>query len=549
MQPFSANGQNLYYQVTTWTNTTTTQTVNNTTVTITSTGGNYTIPYNFCANMPGPYLVGHFSAGNYLFSFSSPVRSVRIRVHGMQSAEVISIEINGTAYALGVGNNLIQCTACNASCQDPVGTIVAGELHGSATFSSGGEFTIENVSGGISSIKILHNGQQAGAGISLEFQEGYVHASNNGPVCWGDSLKLFGEPSSVSGGYSWTGPNGFTSTQQNPIIANPTAASAGDYILTANGLSDTTTVTLLPRPSDPVVTYDQPICAGSTLVLSCSSTPSSGVVYTWAGPNSFNATGNQATIPNIQADDNGIYQVQADINGCKSDTVKVTIEVSQPSITHLSDTICYGSTFDFNGTKINQTGTYSDTMPNAVGCDSIIFLHLKVRPPMPLSITYDHKDYCNNDTVTLTGHGAAQYAWSHPVGKLGNGQVKKVRLVELKNKFTLTATDTNGCIADTYVIINAKPCCEILIPTAFSPNQDGVNDFYSVRTTGHFIDYKLSIYDRYGQKVFVSFDPDDKWNGTINGKPANMGTYFYFLKAKCDYGEAIIKKGDLTLIK
>lgn len=550
--PLGAKAQT-WYQVTTFTVTgPVTQTLGSTTVTITGNGGNYNVPYTFCSNMPGPYLIGHFSASYYLFSFSTPVNLIRIRVHGMQSGEVISVEINGSSYSLGTANNLVQCTSCSAGCQDPLASFVGGNMDASATLSvSGGEFTIGSVPGGISSIKLSHNGLQAGAGISVEFQEGVpAQASNNGPVCWGDTLKLFGSPTIAGGNYSWTGPNGFTSTQQNPIILNPTAANDGDYVLTINGSSsDTTHVTMKPRPSNPVVTHTQPACAGSLLNLSAVSSPS-GATYTWTGPDGFNDTGADVNIPNVQPVNSGQYTVQAEINGCNSKKVNVNIQIQQPSKTFLADTICAGTTYEFGGRKLNKSGKYVDSLTNFAGCDSLVNLALTVRPPLPLTIHYDQsKSFCLGDSTTLIAQGASQYSWKTGTTKLGDTSAIHARLLAASNTFTVTGTDSNNCKGSKSVTIKTHPCCQVLIPNAFSPNGDGLNDDFELNVMGHFSEYHLDIFNRYGQVVFTSVNPNDKWDGTINKKPADVGTYFYVLKSKCLTGTVVNREGNITLIR
>jgi len=535
-----------YYQVTVLTGT---QLLGNTTVTVVGTGGNFGY-YNFCTLMPGPYLPGNSSPGNFLFSFSTPVQSLRFTTHGMENLEVNSIEINGAPYMLGPANNLIVCPTCTGTCQDPIGSFVGGNLIGVP--GSGGQFTIDNVAGGISSVRFSNNGQQAGTGFSIEFQEGLpVEATNNGPVCWGDTLKLFGS-SIPSATYSWSGPNGFSSSQQNPIIPNPNQLDAGDYVLTVNGqYTDTTIVSLLPRPSNPIITFNSPVCLGTTLNLSATSTPA-GALFSWIGPNGFTSAISNPSISNVQNIHSGTYTVQAEIGTCKSDSTSVLIEVKEPTSSLLNKTICEGESYNFNGDIKLAAGLYIDTFVNAAGCDSLAKLNLTIRPPLSLTIDYDHdRKFCIGDTVTLTATGATSYFWVYGNMdlSLGDGSAKNVSLINPQNKYTLTGTDTNNCKGSKEVVIEAEPCCDIMTPNAFSPNNDGNNDAFGVSTAGFIREFEMRIYDRLGHIVFVSFNTNNKWDGTINKKPANAGVYYYVIKGKCDFGPDIFLKGDLTLIR
>src|SRR6185503_20176079 len=116
--------------------------------------------------------------------------------------------------------------------------------------------------------------------------------TNNGPICAGSTLNL--NTAAVAGAiYAWTGPGGFTSTLQNPSIANATTAATGTYsvTVTVNGCTSaagTTSATVNAIPATPSATNNGPVCAGSTLTLS---TPTvAGASYSWSGPNSFSST-------------------------------------------------------------------------------------------------------------------------------------------------------------------------------------------------------------------------------------------------------------------
>jgi len=124
------------------------------------------------------------------------------------------------------------------------------------------------------------------------------------------------------------------------------------------------------------------------------------------------------------------------------------------------------------------------------------------------------------------------------------------------------ATDTGAY----WVIVNQPPCagsdtigisyekcaCWSDIPTVFSPNGDGLNDvFIPVIEAGCPVgEYVLSIYNRWGQRIFVGYTPQTSWDGTYNGKPADIGTYMYELKfTGGTRNNRYIKKGDVHLLR
>ncbi|WP_035656263.1 immunoglobulin domain-containing protein, partial [Flavobacterium enshiense] len=109
--------------------------------------------------------------------------------------------------------------------------------------------------------------------------------TNNGPICEGTTLNLTAETMTPSTTYSWTGPNGFTSTDQNPSIPSITAAGSGNYSVTITTQNCTptvlsTTVTVNPGPT-PTFAAVAPICSGDTLAP-LPTTSNEGVTGTWS---------------------------------------------------------------------------------------------------------------------------------------------------------------------------------------------------------------------------------------------------------------------------
>ena len=90
-------------------------------------------------------------------------------------------------------------------------------------------------------------------------------------------------------------------------------------------------------------------------------------------------------------------------------------------------------------------------------------------------------------------------------------------------------TDSNECgSATASVVVALKRCnCILAIPSGFSPNNDGKNDKFGVFNYCPMDFFLMEIYNRWGQNVFTSVDPESKWDGTYMGSPAPMGVYTY----------------------
>ncbi|TVR81263.1 MAG: hypothetical protein EA409_07120 [Saprospirales bacterium] len=152
-------------------------------------------------------------------------------------------------------------------------------------------------------------------------------ASNDGPFCAGEEVLLMS-----SGGteYEWSGPNGYSSMDQNPGIPNASPDIAGEYIVTvtdANGCSATaiTEVEVLELP-EVEVSSNSPVCPGEEINLS----GAGGEDYNWTGPDGFTSTEQNPVISNATGANAGTYQLTvADANGCTS-AASVAVSVADP---------------------------------------------------------------------------------------------------------------------------------------------------------------------------------------------------------------------------
>jgi gliding motility-associated-like protein len=184
-------------------------------------------------------------------------------------------------------------------------------------------------------------------------------ASSNSPVCSGDSLKL-SVNTTAGATYSWSGPNGFTSSANNPNILNATAANSGTYIVTVtvNGCSATSSISAIVSalPVISVSASANPICAGSPTTLAVASNIAGGT-YTWTpGPLSSNQT------VTVSPAATTTYSVSQMVGSCVSNTATITITVNaNPVATPSSNSpVCAGSSLTlFGNTLTNATYQWS----------------------------------------------------------------------------------------------------------------------------------------------------------------------------------------------
>jgi gliding motility-associated-like protein len=120
--------------------------------------------------------------------------------------------------------------------------------------------------------------------------------------------------------------------------------------------------------------------------------------------------------------------------------------------------------------------------------------------------------------------------------------------VQIYNQF-------NCLISDSICVTVLDVFCDedrILIPTAFSPNEDEnfLNETYFIEDrAGIIIDFRLEIFNRLGQKVFSTTDINIKWDGTYRGKKLNPQVFDFYLELKCVGDKQLFRKGNITLIR
>lgn len=158
--------------------------------------------------------------------------------------------------------------------------------------------------------------------VRASYFDSTVAATNNGPVCIGSTLSLTGMPSTVAS-FAWTGPNGYSSISQNPIVSDSAlAAMSGNYILTAalgNGAKNIalTTVTINGLPAAKALN-NGPLIVGTSLLLT--GAPDAMSKYSWTGPNNFTSIIESPNVSDqVTTAMAGTYILTVtDNNGCQS---------------------------------------------------------------------------------------------------------------------------------------------------------------------------------------------------------------------------------------
>lgn len=183
-------------------------------------------------------------------------------------------------------------------------------------------------------------------------------------------------------------------------------------------------------------------------------------------------------------------------------------------------------------------------------CESVYdTLDIRIHPHPTVKIETKGGHACIGDEILLIATGAARYEWQ-PAHKIEYRDSNAYASVYDPETFTVTGYSTVGCTGThTLIFDNIEKCCLFSYPNAFTPNADGINDGWHPITYGNVDQYQLSIYNRWGERVYISRDPQQRWDGRHGGILCDIGTYHYRLKAHCITGSTEESAGSFLLLK
>jgi gliding motility-associated-like protein len=116
-------------------------------------------------------------------------------------------------------------------------------------------------------------------------------------------------------------------------------------------------------------------------------------------------------------------------------------------------------------------------------------------------------------------------------------------------EYILTVTTPGGCVGYDTIRVKVFPEPVLWVPSAFTPNGDGLNDIFRPITVGYSQIEYFRVYNRWGQLVYSTSQFYKGWDGTIKGTPQELGVYFWVLSARDFGGKNVQKQGDVTLIR
>ena len=248
--------------------------------------------------------------------------------------------------------------------------------------------------------------------------------------------------------------------------------------------------------------------------------------------------------------------------GCDS-IINLNLTINQTSIPNTLDvTTCNTYTAPW-GTSYSSSGEYSDTTSNTGGCDSISVIRLTINRDPSVTLSVSSPDSCAGRAVSFSLSNEAQISgasWNFGDPESGpdnfSTELNPMHIYSRPGTFRLQCIFQLSCGSDTlssvlrfYDCSRQADICDLYIPTAFSPNGDGANDLFRTGSNCPFEDYFLQIFNRWGERIFLSDKPQDIWAGTYQQNPCPLGVYIYTLRYRFQSGEVQYARGNVTLVR
>lgn len=485
----------------------------------------------------GPGFIKPVPGGGYIFTASSNSTNGDVTPNNFEDIWLVRID--------QVGNILWQKCYGGSDKEEPgnVISVPGGYVVGATTYST--DWSIDNQ--GLNDAWMLKtdlNGvllwQQTYGGNDTDYCKAIIQAADGGFLMAGGSKSSFGYCFPTGGGVDfwilktdnagnlkWRKTQGGTKTDYATAISE---APDGTLYVTGWELSDDRDVVGHHTPDPPPTLFppinwdlwiiilgftgtdmNAKVSITSSLAIICEGKP---VVFT-AHP----VNGGTDPLPVYTWYINGVEQPSANLDTFSSNTLQDGDKITCKMISRLPCMVEQEVLSNEIIMKWYPNGKPSGFLPPQI--TKCVNLYEKIAPTMTF----------------------ANYLWN-------NGATTPTLTIVNPGNYWLEVTDATGCTGREYTSVSTKSCMNgVFVPTAFTPNNDGKNDIFKPMIDGKLVQYRFTIYDRWGQPVLQTTDPDKGWNGKRGWIDQDSNLYVWV----CTYqmlGEAVkTEKGTFLLIR
>ncbi|MGZ8553837.1 MAG: PKD domain-containing protein [Chitinophagaceae bacterium] len=394
-------------------------------------------------------------------------------------------------------------------------------------------------------------------------------------ICVPDNLQL---RAAGTGVFSWTPVINMVNANTATPTVNPTTTTTYTVQLDDQGCVNSDTVRVrVVRVVTTRAMADTTICLTDSVQLNITS---DGLRHEWTPTASLN----DPTLQNPMALPTGTtnYQVTARIGSCTATENILVRTVPYPVADAGADTIiCYNTPAFLNGTHDGNTFTWSPA-GSLVNANTLNPVAYPTRTPQEYVLTsfdtdldgckkpgYDTvvvsvlpqiQPFAGNDTLVIVGQplqfnadGGVSYLWTPPTG-LSSTTIKNpvgIYGEEVDSvHYTVEVFNEIGCSDSAFVSVTVfKTNPYVFVPSAFTPNGDGLNDVIRPIAVGVQQIKYFRIFNRWGQMVFHTTTNEHGWDGKISGAPQGSNVFVWMVSAIDYLGKPIFLKGTVTLIR
>lgn len=436
---------------------------------------------------------------------------VTISLNGCDSFDEIAVDYNPLE-SVDLGGDQVICPGESAllDATYPGATYLWQDGSTAPTFNASDDGTY--------TVTVTFEGCSASGSAALSFvADPGLDLGSDRSACENETVEL--EAGLVADSYTWS-----TGETTESITVDASGTYTLDVEVNGCTFSDDVAVDILPLP---VVNLgaDQALCEGESTVLDVSSQAGS---YVWT---------DGSTSGTLTVSDPGTYGVTVDLDGCVASD-ELTISVNPLPVFELGDdvTVCYNAGFELTvetgldnvsvSWSTGQTGASiapSETAEitaiaereNCIFSDVIV---VTVIEPIALDLGPDRL-VCEGSTVRLESF---LDGFQHPIDLAwSTGDFGPSLEVTRTGDYELIATTDCEVLSDR-VEVSFEPCeCSVYVPTAFTPDGDGLNEYFAVVADCSFERYLFQVFNRQGEVLFRTEDPNAIWDGSVNG-----GNYF-----------------------
>jgi len=506
---------------------------------ITVTASNGKAPYQYSTDGV------NFQTGNVFSAIDTGIYIITVK-------DAAGLQVSALATVMETPAPQISVTVSQASCSNTNGSITITATGGSFplqySIDAGNSFKNNNVFNSLDSGQYITAVKDANGCLIKDtiqltaLPTPLVLLGNDTTICNGKPV-LLQAPQLPGYQYLW---------QDNSYAANYTVNSNGKYYVKVINqfncfASDTINIQYILLPAF-FLGNDTTLCTGHILILNPAI---SATDYLWS-------TGANTNFLNVSAA--GSYWLRLSTGGCSvSDTILIG-DKPTPVINFGEDTaLCEGQTLVLDATNpgasykwqdgsaapvfnVDAAGSYTVNV-DLNGCQSSGHKLVTYISKPVINLGSDTA-LCNTVQVLLNAYyPQSSFEWQ-------DGSVLSRFNVSKAGTYSVTVNNACGVMRDSINIVYEDCACKFYMPSAFTPNSDGVNDVFRPKYQCLFDAYELNIFNRWGQRVFVTRDAGKGWDGIMNGAPQPIATYVWQLTYKDNLtGRLIHKNGTFVLIR